>query len=82
MSAWPARGRRLDQVAHVRGGDLERLLLLGGERDLEDLLETTCADLHRNPDVEVAQPVLALEERRRRQHGLAIPEIRLRHQQR
>src|SRR4051794_19193994 len=56
----------LDQLADRGGGFFERRLLLRVELDLDDALDTAGADHHRHADIEVAHPVLALEQRRAR----------------
>src|SRR5581483_9638767 len=46
---------------------LERRRLLGGQRDLQDLLDPAPPELHRHPHEEPLDPVLALQVRRARQ---------------
>ena len=58
---------------------LERLALVVGELELDDLLDPAGAELHRHADVEAVDPVLALEQRRARQDALLVEEDRVDH---
>src|ERR1700756_1910905 len=53
--------QRVEQLLHRIGRLLQRGLLLGGQRDLDDLLDAVLAELHRYADVEIVEAVLAGE---------------------
>ena len=56
----PERGHRVDQLSHRVGGAVQVGALLLGQVDLDDLLDTVLAELHRYTDEQPVDPVLAL----------------------
>src|SRR5262249_23886529 len=69
----------LDQLTHGRGGLVEGRLLVGRERDLDDLLDAAAPELHRHPDVKSLRPVLPFEIRGAGKDLLLVLENRLHH---
>ena len=59
---------------------LKRGLLVGGQLDLDDLLDAVGAQLHGHADEQVVDAVLALQEHRARHDLLLILQDRLDHQ--
>src|SRR5436305_12434071 len=71
-----------DQTLHRGHRAIEHLAFRASELDLDDALDPLGADHHRNPDVEPAHAVFAVERRGAGQHSLAVTQIALRHSDR
>ncbi len=65
------QAQHADDFAHRVGGLLQPRLLLLGEVELDDLLDTARAQLHGDAHVEAVDPVLAFEQRRAREDALS-----------
>src|SRR5438067_12507393 len=71
-----------DRTLHRGRRAIEHLAFRAAELDLDGALDPLGADHHRNPDVEPAHAVFAVERRGAGQHSLAVTQIALRHSDR
>ena len=69
----------VDQLADRGDRFVEGRLLLAIELDLDDALDAAGADHDRHADIEVLDPVLAVEPRGAGQHALLVAQIGLGH---
>src|SRR5581483_9488053 len=65
-------GQDADDVAHRVARRLQRVALVVGEIELDDLLDPARAELARHAHVEAVDAVLALEVRGAREHALLV----------
>src|SRR5215204_2712687 len=79
FGSWELDADHVGQFFHGRRTLPQSGILFGRQLDLDDLLDPTRAQLHRDADEQIAYPVLTLKEHRARQDLLLVLENRLAH---